>query len=187
MRKIILSINTSLDGMVNDELSWMQPDTDATWNSLFEMLAGVDLLLLGGGMWDGYKNYWTSALNETGFTKNEIKYAQYADKTSHIVLSSTLQDAGWHNASIAQGNLKQLIQAIQSKPGKDIQIVGGAKFATSLINAGLVDEYRLMINPVILGKGISLYSNLLTKHSLECYKTELMDNGVVIIWYRRTT
>jgi dihydrofolate reductase len=185
MRELILSINTSLDGIVSEELNWMQPDTDQTWDSLFEMLANVDLLILGSGMWQDYRDYWQKALMETGFNENEIKYARYADKTNHIVFSSILQNAGWENTNIISGDLKQNIQRLKSMNGKDIQIVGGGKFATSLINIGLVDVYRIMINPVILGKGVSLYRDVITKRSLECFKVEEMNNGVVILSYRQ--
>lgn len=184
MRKIILSLNTSLDGIVTDELSWMQPDTDQTWDSFFEMLSDVDLLLLGGGMWPDYRNYWKKVLTEAGFSKNEIKYARYAEKTTHIVFSSTLKQADWGNARIETGDTTQVIQRIKKEEGKDIQIVGGGTFATSMINLGFVDEYRIMVNPVIVGKGKSLYGNLLTHHALECINVAPMDNGVVILSYR---
>jgi dihydrofolate reductase len=80
--------------------------------------------------------------------------------------------------------LKQVIRGIKGDKGKDMQIVGGGSFAASCINTGLVDEYRLMFNPVILGRGQLLYSNLLSQHSLELIIAEPMDNGVVILAYR---
>lgn len=178
-------MNTTLDGMVTDELSWMQPDTDQSWDSLFEMLTNVDLLLLGNGMWQGYRDYWKSALKETGFNKNEIKYARFANRTKHLVFSSTLKETGWANTTLVAGDLKQCIQQIKMENGKDIQIVGGAQFASKIINSGLVDEYRIMVNPVILGRGKSLYSNLVCQRTLECLKVERMDNGVVILWYKQ--
>ena len=187
MRKIILSMNTSVDGIVSDELSWMKPDTDQSWNSLFEMLAEVDLLLLGSGMWPGYSDYWKKALEQNGFTPNEIKYAQYAEKTRHVVFSAVLQETGWANTVIERGDLKQYIQQLKSGSGKNIQIVGGGKFATACLNTGLVDEYRIMINPVLLGKGSSLYTHLTTSHELECFKVEPMDNGVITLSYLQLT
>ncbi|MBN8576902.1 MAG: dihydrofolate reductase family protein [Cytophagales bacterium] len=186
MRKLILAMCTTLDGIVTDELSWMQPDTDQSWDSFFEMLENVDLLILGNGMWKDYRDHWKKVLtNEIGFDKNEIRYARYARNTKHIVYSSTLQNTGWENASIECGDLIEFIHRIKSEPGKDIQIVGGAKFASSLINTGLVDMFRIMINPVILGKGKSLYSNLSTHYNLECFKVEHFNNGVVTLSYKQ--
>lgn len=177
-------MNTTLDGMASDELNWMKADTDQTWDSLFEMLSTVDLLLLGGGMWNDYRDYWSKALGKAGFTENETRYARFAEKTRHLVFSSTLHESRWKNAAIVTGDLKQIIQQIKSGNGKDIQVVGGVRFASSIINTRLVDEYRIMLNPVVLGKGKSLYSNLLSGLTLECFKVEPMDNGVVILWYR---
>jgi dihydrofolate reductase len=178
-------MNTTLDGIVSDELIWMKQDTDQTWDSLFDMLFTVDLLLLGGGMWKDYSDYWKGALINPGFTQNEIKYAQFADKTRHVVFSSSMQDTDWKNATIITGDLKQNIQQLKSEKGKDIQIVGGAQFASNIINTGLVDEYRIMLNPFIFGRGKSLYSNLLHELSLECFKVEHMENGVVILSYKQ--
>ena len=185
MRKLILSMNTTIDGIVTDELSWMKPDTDQTWDSFFKMLSTVDLLLLGRGMWNDYSKYWKEVLSKKeGFNKNEIKYAEFAQQTKHLVFSSTLQETSWKNARIVTGDLKQVIQQIKLENGKDIQIVGGAEFASGVINNGLVDEYRIMLNPVVLGRGTSLYGNLLSSLSLECFKVEHMDNGVVILYYK---
>jgi dihydrofolate reductase len=186
MRKLILSINTSIDGIISDELSWMQPDTDKVWDSLFDMLSSVDLLVLGGGMWEDYRNYWQQALNKTGFNENEIKYAQYAYNTSHLIFSKKLQDSGWENAQIISGDLSEIIGNLKLKSGKNIQIVGGGTFVTSLISSGLVDEYRLMVNPIILGRGQSLYYNLPNEHALTLIRVETMDNGVVILTYLRS-
>jgi dihydrofolate reductase len=187
MRKIILCMNTSVDGIVSDELSWMKPDTDQSWNSFFNMLTEVDLLLLGSGMWQDYSNYWKKAVQQTGFTANEIKYAQYAANTRHVIFSAVLPETGWANAVTERGELKPYMQQLKSESGKNIQIVGGGKFASSCINTGLVDEYRIMINPVLVGKGSSLYSNLVARHELECFKVETLDNGVIILSYRQLT
>jgi dihydrofolate reductase len=184
MGKLILSMNTTLTGVASDELSWIKQDTDQSWNSFFEMLSTVDLLLLGNGMWNDYRNYWTEVLNKKGANKNEIKYAQFAENTKHLIFSSTLKESGWANANVITGDLKQNIQQIKLSNERDIQIVGGVQFASSIINTGLVDEYRIMLNPVVTKRGKSLYCNLSEELRLDCFKAERMDNGVMILWYR---
>ena len=186
MRKLILSMKISIDGFatgLNDDMSWLQKDGDQHWNDLFKMLENVDLFIMGGGMWNGYKDYWKSALKEKGFSKNEIKYAKLAERTQHLIFSSTLKNAGWENAAIESGDVKQVIKLIKKQPGKDIQIVGGPEFASSIIDSGLIDEYRLMINPVILGKGKSIFENLQFQHHLKRTKIKAFDNGVTVITY----
>ena len=186
MRKLILSMHTSLDGFVtgpNNDMSWMQPDDDEQWADLFDMLSNVDLFLLGSGMWEEYRNYWKKALRDDGFSPNEVKYAKFAEKTPHIVFSSTLKNPGWQNTSIKSESIYRAVSQIKAETGKDIQIVGGAKFAESMIDSGLVDEYRIMVNPVIVGKGKTFFRNLKCRHNLKRGGVKVLQNGVVIITY----
>jgi len=186
MRKLILSMHMSLDGFVEGpakDMSWMQPDDDEQWKELFAMLNNVDLFLLGRGMWKEYRNYWTKAVAEPGFSNNEVRYAKLAAKTPHIIFSKSLQKTGWPNASIAGGNLYKTVRKLKQQPGKDIQIVGGAKFAAALIDSGLIDEYRMSIDPVILAKGKSIFSKLLNRHGLKMIALKKLHNGVVISRY----
>lgn len=178
-------MNTTLDGVISDELSWILPGTDEVWDSFFEMIADVDLLLLGSGMWPDYRDYWTRALIEEGFSDHEVKYAQIAKATKHIIFSRNMKITGWENATIASGDLTSFIQQIKSEKGKSIQIVGGVKFASEMINTGLVDEYRITINPVILGRGKSLYKDLFIHQKLECFNAEHLDSGAVVLSYRK--
>jgi dihydrofolate reductase len=186
MRKLILSMHTSLDGFVtgpNEDMSWMQPDNDEQWDDLFDMLSNVDLFLLGSGMWEEYKNYWKKALSESGFSTNEVRYAKLAKKTKHIVFSSTLKNADWENTKIESSNINQALGRIKAEPGKNIQIVGGAKFAASMIDSGLVDEYRIIVNPIIVGKGKSFFHHLSSRHNLKRTNVKTLNNGVVILTY----
>jgi dihydrofolate reductase len=188
MRKLILSMHTSLDGFVtgpNEDMSWMQPDDDEQWDDLFEMLSDVDLFLLGSGMWEEYKNYWKKALNESGFSPNEVKYAKFAEKTKHIVFSSTLKNAGWENTKIETDDVNETVGRIKAEPGKNIQIVGGAKFAASMIDSGLIDEYRILVNPIIVGKGKSFFHHLQSRHNLKYTNVKTLHNGVVILNYKQ--
>jgi dihydrofolate reductase len=190
MRKLILKMQMSLDGFVigvNGDMSWMQPDDDEQWDDLFEMLQDVDLFVLGSGMWEEYRDYWKKALGEPGFSANEIKYAQLAEKTKHIVFSGRLKDAGWENTSINSGSLVDEIKKLKQQQGKSIQIVGGAKFAASLIDSGLVDEYHLIINPAIIAGGKSFFHELNNRQSLELMDVKRMSKQLVVVIYKQLT
>ncbi|MBC7937671.1 MAG: dihydrofolate reductase family protein [Rhizobacter sp.] len=150
------------------------------------MLEKVDLLLLGGGMWEEYRDYWKKALHEKGFSANELKYAQWAEKTQHIIFSSTLTEAGWQNARLEKvDELEAFVAQIKAGPGGAIQIVGGAQFAQGMIDTGLVDEYRIFVNPVIVGKGKSFFHQLQTRHNLKRNEVILMDSGLVVLSYKQ--
>src|ERR1700712_417296 len=145
MRKLILSMQVSLDGFIegeNGDVSWIKHDDDEQWESLFEMLDSVDLFLLGRVMYPDYRDYWINALTDPKASKNELEYARLADKTQHIVFSNTIKDSGWHNTEIVSGSAVEEVRKLKEQPGKSIEVVGGAMLATALIDAGLVDEYR---------------------------------------------
>ncbi len=186
MRKLILSMHLSLDGFVegpNKDMSWMQTDDKEDWDNLFMIIKNVDLFLLGRGMWKGYRDYWTKALTEPGFSENEVRYAKLAAKTPHIIFSNSLKQTGWTNATITGGDLKKAIAKLKKQPGKDIQVWGGARFAASLIDSGLIDEYRMLIEPVILAKGKSIFSKLMNRHALELEELKKLKSGVIVARY----
>jgi dihydrofolate reductase len=189
MRKLILAMQVSLDGFVeapNGDMSWMQPDDNEQWDNMFAMLLkNVDLFLLGRGMWADYRDYWKKALVDSNFSPNEVKFAKLAERTPHIVFSKTLKDAGWENTTINSGDVVDEVKKIKEQPGKDIYIVGGAKFAATLIDSGLVDEYQLAVSPVILTKGKSFFQQLANRRNIELISTKQLNMGVVILRYKQ--
>lgn len=184
MRKLILLMRVSLDGFVegpNGGMDWMDKDETAQWKDLFEVLEEVDLFLLGRVMWPDYRDYWTKALTNSDASQNEQAYARLAERTPHIIFSHTLKDAGWHNASIESGPVAEAVAKLKNMPGKNIQIVGGAKLAATLIDAGLVDEYRITVNPVVLLGGKSFFNQLQNPRPLKLVETKHLHPGVAIL------
>jgi dihydrofolate reductase len=187
MRKLILSMQVSLDGFIegpNGDMSWLIKDDEELWLDLFEMLGSVDLLLLGRVMFPEYRNYWKQVLTKPGSPSNEVAYAQLAEKTNHIVFSNTMKDPEWTNTKIINGRVSEEVAKLKNQTGKDIQVVGGAKLAATVIEAGLVDEYRLRINPVIVGSGKSFFKDQNTKRFLELISTKKLKSGIVIARYK---
>jgi dihydrofolate reductase len=183
MRKLILSMQVSLDGFVegrDGDMSWMARDDEAQWTDLFDMLESVDLFLLGRVMWPDYRDYWKQALTSSTASPNESAYAKLAAKTKHLVFSQTMHDPGWENAAIIKGPVAEEVIKLKQGKGKDIQVVGGAKLAATIIEAGLVDEYRLTINPVIVGEGKSFFRDQHSKQFLQLISTKKLPSGVII-------
>ena len=173
----------SLDGYVegpNGDMSWMQMDDEEQWQEVFEMLQSVDLMLLGRGMFADYRNYWIQALTNPKASANEVAYARLAENTKHIVFSGTMTDPEWSNTEIMKGDVADMIGQIKKQPGKDIYVVGGARLAATVIEAGLVDEYRLTINPVIIGSGKSFFRDQHSKRVLEPIQTKVQKSGVIL-------
>ena len=169
MRRIIAALHVS-DGFIegpNGELDWVMHEDEETWREVFETLAHVDTFILGRVMYPAYEQYWLAVLSNprgplplTGksATKNEVAYARLADRTPHIVLSRTLDNVEWKTTRIVR-DLEE-IRRLKQQPGKDMHVVGGATLVSSLMNAGLIDELQLMVNPIILGGGKALFKDV---------------------------
>jgi dihydrofolate reductase len=100
-----------------------------------------------------------------------------------IVFSKTLENAAWNNTKLIKENLVEEVKKIKTNVGKKVLIFGSATFSSSLIKYGLIDEFRVMINPVILGNGIPLFKNIEKKIALQLIKTKVFGNGSVLLSY----
>lgn len=177
-------MSMTLDGYVagpNDEMDWMQTN-DEDWKDLFNELREADTYLLGRKMYPGYSQYWQALLNKPDDGNNEVAFAKLADKTQHIVFTRGDFKPDWKNTRIAH-DAQQEISTITKQPGKNIIAWGGATFASHLVNLKLIDELRLVVSPIILGKGKSLFDNIDSAIKLELIKSRQTD-GLVIQRYR---
>ena len=197
MRKLTLSMQMSLDGYVEGpagEMDWFIDD-DEIWKEMFEFLKSIDTILLGAGMYPGYVDYWRGVLSDPKARPDEVKYSRLAGKIEHIVFSNSLTkidpkapddyDGEWRkNTRIVKGDVKtEVLKLKQSSSGKDIVLWGGASMASSFIELGLIDEYQLSVNQIILGGGKSLFQKV-TKHSLKLIGSKTHKSGVVLLRYK---
>jgi dihydrofolate reductase len=188
-RKIIAALQVSLDGLIEGpegEVDWID-----NWDDPFEVLPEIDTCILGGGMYPGYEQYWRSILADptavqplTGrrASEDEITYARFADRTPHVVLSRTLDEVTWKTARIARD--VEEIHRLKQQPGKNIHAVGGAALVSSLLNEGLVDEIRLTVHPLVLGRGKALFKDVRDRHAFELVDTRPLSSGRVNLIYR---
>jgi len=188
MKKIIAALRVSLDGLIegpNGELDWV-----AEWSEDFEMLNQIDTCILGAGMYPGYEQYWTAILaNPEGIlsftgrsaTKGEIAYAQFADRTPHVVLSTTLDKAEWKTTRIVRDVNE--IRSMKHQSGKGMYVIGGATLVSSLINLDLIDELRLLVHPIVLGEGKALFKDVKERHELKLLQARPLKSGQVNLIY----
>jgi dihydrofolate reductase len=189
MKKMIAALHVTLDGFIEGpkgELDWVQ-----NWNSDSELASEVDTCVLGGGMYPGYEQYWTSILADpagvlefTGRppTQGEIDYASWADQTPHVVLSTTLTQPTWKTARVVRG--VEDVRALKAGAGKAIFVVGGAGLVSTLINLDLIDELRLTVHPLVLGRGKPLFKDVTERHQLQLIAAEPKDSDLVVLNYR---
>jgi dihydrofolate reductase len=188
MRKIIAALVVSVDGFIegpNGELDWVD-----RWEDPFDLLSQIDTCILGRGMYSGYEQYWGAILaNPQGvlpFTgkvasKGEIAYARFAERTPHIVLSTTLDNVAWKHTRIVRD--VEEIRRMKQQPGKDMYAVGGATLIGSLMNQRLIDELRLVVHPMILGGGKALFKDVKERHALKFLGTKPLESGLVRLTY----
>jgi dihydrofolate reductase len=169
MRKLKLQIQTTIDGFVggpNGENDWVfasgTPDPEALQQMIgfgVELAAGCDTLLLGRKLaGSGFCTYWENvADNQPENPWNPL--AKVIADHRKIVFSSTGTNFAGRNLDVENGDLSTAVQALKEHPGKDILVYGGAGFVSSLVSLNLIDEYYLIVNPVAIGAGLSIFKD----------------------------
>jgi dihydrofolate reductase len=192
IRKVIAALPVSLDGFIegpHEGLDWVD-----TWEDPFDIIGKVDAFILGARMYRGYEQYWQAVLdNPSGilpFTgrpaiTGETEYAEFAGRTPHIVLSRMLPTVSWPRTRIVC-DLKE-VRRLKEAPGRDMHAVGGATLVSSLMNAGLVDEIRLVVQPIVLGGGKPLFKDVKERHALTLLEATALKAGAVSLRYRVPT
>jgi dihydrofolate reductase len=189
-RQFIAALQVSLDGYVagpEGELDWVD-----SWADSLALVGPVDAFVLGRGMFDnGYEAYWDAALADPKTASEmygrepyprEVDYAQLARATPHIVLSKTMTQAAWPNVRIARDVAE--VSALRDQPGRQsVYVVGGPGLVATLMNAGLIDELRLIVHPLILGGGTALFDGIGQRRILELADAKPRD-GRVNLSYR---
>jgi dihydrofolate reductase len=181
-------MKVSVDGKIEGPEGYA--DWVEAWSEDYGLTPQIDACMLGGGMYPGYERYWTSIQREphkpvwiTGSapTPDEIEWARFAAQTPHYVLSSTLSSALWPKTRFVR-RLEEIV-ALKQQPGKDIFLVGGARTTASLVDAGLVDELRLIVYPLIAGEGKALFATTEDRGRLELRKVQQHSDGRVSLIY----
>jgi dihydrofolate reductase len=181
MRKLVLSMGVSLDGLVArpgrfGAGGWgLPPDDPALAERKLEWMRDIDLHLMGRATYEEMAEFWPVSDDPYAAPMNEIP---------KVVFSSTLERADWPDSRIARGDLAEEIAELKREPGKDMIAWGGATFAQSLTRLGLVDEYRLILQPVALGDGLPLFKDLTAPLRLELVDAQTYDTGAALHVYR---
>ena len=187
MRKLIAGMKLSLDGKIEGAEGY--PDWVEAWSDDYGLMPQVDACVLGGGMYPVYEQYWTAVQTEPDKpiwisnnvpTPAEVEWASFAAQTPHYVLSNTLTSTQWPKTRFVRELAE--IAALKQQPGKDIFLVGGARTTASFIDAGLVDELRLIIYPLIAGGGKALFT-MAERRGLELRKVEQLQGGRLSLIY----
>ncbi len=184
MRKVIYSLSVSLDGFVetpNRGLDWVI--VNAELHNFFNAQAReMGAFLYGRRMYELMTDYWPTADTNPSAHAVEVEFAHIWKAKPKLVFSKTLDKVEW-NSRLVRDNIAEEITKLKTQPGGDLG-VGGPTIAATLINLGLIDEYQLFVNPVVLGGGTPFFPALDKPINLRLVETRTFDSGVVYLRYQ---
>jgi dihydrofolate reductase len=181
MRKLKSFNLITLDGYFegpNNEIHWHKVDDE--FNELaVENSRKADMFIFGRKTYQLMENYWPT---ETALVNDPV-VAGIMNSKPKIVFSKTLKKAVWNNTKLIVDNVANEITKLKKQPGNDLVIFGSADLSTTLIEHNLIDEFEIMLNPVILGKGNPLFKNINNRINLKLADTRVFRNGNVLLTY----
>jgi dihydrofolate reductase len=183
MRKLIISMNLSLDGFLSGprgELDWhFESWNEAMGYILLEQLNDADTILLGKNTYEAMSAYWPVRPCETDFPRQDLAIADRMNQYRKIVFTRSDSTPSWNNSMFTQGEPGEEIPQLKKKTGKNIILYGSGRLATAIIQLRLADEYLLWIHPVILGNGRMLFNNINERVHLKLVRSVPFETGVV--------
>ena len=181
MRKVFLFNMTTLDGFFegpNQDISWHHVDEEFNEFAI-DQLREVDTLLFGRLTYQGMASYWPTEFA----IKDDPIVAGLMNSLPKIVFSKTLDRAKWNNSRLVRDNVVEEISKLKQQPGKEIAIFGSSDLAVTLADHSLIDEYRIIVNPVFLGQGTPLLKGIKDKLNLKLLKARTFNSGNVLLYY----
>jgi dihydrofolate reductase len=176
---------TTLDGYFEGpkrEIDWHHVDEEFNQFAI-EQLNNVDTLLFGRVTYELMAMYWPTeqAIKDDPIVANKM------NSLKKIVFSKTLSHADWQNTRLIKNNFVEEIAKLKRQPGKDMFIFGSSDLSVSFVPYNLIDEYRIMVNPVFLGSGKTFLKGIQNRIELKLMKTKLFKSGNVLIYYEPVT
>lgn len=185
MRKVIFLIHASLDGFA------ATPDGDMGWTTYNEELekyshalhATTDAAIYGRVTYEMMAGYWPFVLDNPDESESAKQHARWAQDATKYVFSKTLDSSSWENTVFISENIAEEINKIKAQDGKDIWLLGSPSIAREFTRLGLIDEYRINLNPIILGAGLSVFAELDAPLNLTLLEATTVADGVVCLRY----
>ena len=184
LRKLVVSEWVTLDGVFDADSmkEWFEPyDSSGRQEYIKENVLTSDAFLVGRVTYEMLAAYWPNQKN------NEMGVADRLNSAPKYVVSSTLKKAEWNNSTIISEDVVEEITKLKQQPGQDILVFGSATLVQSLMEADLVDEYRFLVHPIIMGSGKRFFSDEMAATKLKLVKTKTLDLGVTLDCYQSIT
>jgi dihydrofolate reductase len=187
MRRIVVTEFISLDGVIEDP-GGAEGTEHGGWTFQFNDPEGMkykldevkehDAMLLGRVTYEGFAAAWPGMKDDVGFAEKMNAMTKY-------VVSRTLGHADWSNSTVLSGDVAEEVAALKQQPGGDVLVAGSASLVGELIAHDLIDEYRLMMFPIVLGSGKRLFADTTGAPMLKLVDVRRLDSGTLILTYHR--
>ena len=180
MRNLVVTENMTVDGVIDMAAGWFDPlaediDQSDITMATTEHREAADALLVGRNTFEAFRGFWPNQ------TDDPTGISDYLNAVNKYVVSSTLSDPGWENTTVLRGDIVEEVQALKAAGGRDIVATGSVQLVHALIAAGLVDEYRLFVFPVVVGRGARLFES--ADMPLRLLETRPFGSGAVLLRY----
>jgi dihydrofolate reductase len=189
MRKIIASEFYSLDGFISDpkeDMAWVLSDFSEDMGEYEDdIYKKADTLLLGRKTYRIFEGYWPAAAENPSTPAEDAGMAHTMNKIKKIVFSKTIKEVTWQNSYLKKEIDQDEINNMKKEEGKNMLVIGSSEIVQQFSRLGLIDEYHLLVHPVILGEGIPLFNNLKEMQKLKLFGSKQFSNGVVGLFYHR--
>jgi dihydrofolate reductase len=182
---LFVSMIVSLDGFIEGpqhELDWFEDGDPEFERYCDEMIDSVGLALYGRHAYELMLGYWPNAESNPR-SDADLAFARKMNALPKVVLSRTLQRAEWKNTTILSADVAQKITALKREPGKPIVAWAGAGLVSTLARHGLIDEYRLIVHPVLLGRGTPLFQGVEERQALRLTRTMQLGRNLAVLSY----
>lgn len=180
-------MHCSLDGFVggpNGEMNWITVNEEI-FDFVATLTAKADTAVYGRVTYEMMQNYWPNAGDKPNASKHDKEHAAWYNKVPKVVLSGTLSGEGLTNTQVIGDQITEKILALKNQEGKNLLIFGSPRASHSLLSLGLVDEFWLFVNPVLLGKGIPLFQGIKETITLQLCENKTFSGGVIALHYQR--
>lgn len=187
MGRIVVTENATLDGVIEQVGDWFSPaggsagadDSDIV-ATLREQMAAESALLLGRRTFEAFRGYWRARADDT------TGISAHLDRVPKYVVSKTLDDPEWEHTTLLRSDPVEEVRTLRQRLTGDIGVTGSITLVHELIAAGLVDEYRLFVYPVVVARGRRLFPEAIAEVKLDLVEAKPYRSGVVLLTYRPT-
>lgn len=182
--KLVITQNMTLDGVIDAAEGWFSPegddgdDTSDIETELQHQMRAEDGFLVGRTTFEEMRGYWPSQTDDT------TGIGDHLNRVAKYVVSTTLTDPEWEPTTVLRGSPVEEVRALKAEPGADIVTTGSMTLVRELVSAGVVDEYRLFVYPVVLGRGRRLFEDATQVPKLRLVEARSFRSGVALLRYR---